>query len=134
MEKENEKLNSVEGGKSNNNVVALKNPSPHDIKIKDGQVLHFELRAVHNHNHFDVVYFIEKTVSTPFGEKEIQDVTFQQCIELKWWEKLIGKTIDDKVLEAVAYYKKFVADVQAREDQAQKITDRVNAASNFLKN
>lgn len=130
MEKQNEKLNSIEGGKSENKVVAL-NPSPHDIRIKDGQILRFSLRPAHGH--FDVIYYVERTVNTPFGEKEIQDITYNQCIELKWWEKLIGRTIDDKVLQTVAYYKKFVADVQEAEDQAQRITDRVNAASNSLK-
>ena len=130
--KQRTKLDSVTGGQDENKVVEFRNPSPHDIKIKDGQILKFELRPAHGH--FDVVYFVERTIKTPFGEKEIKEATFTQCIELKWWEKLIGKTIDDKVMEAVTYYKKFVADVQAAEEEAEKITQRVNAASRFMNN
>lgn len=110
------------------NVVPL-----HDKKSKfdfthKGELVRFEI--VPAHGHMDIMYFIEKEIDHPFTGSKMKhrERLFHRCVELKWYEKIVGMTYEKKILKEVRKYRKFVAEVEAAEKLGQDISEALEKA------
>lgn len=100
--------------------------SVHDIVVK-GKILHFEL--VSKPGHLDVIYWTEVEHEIPFIGQKIKhkEVVFQECVQLKWYERAIGIKAESKVLKVINGYKKFVAQVEEADQRGEALLKKLES-------